>query len=237
MMQVSKASLGRLKWRIHMRILVVEDEQILADSIVELLKSNNYEAEAAYDGVDGLDKARLQIYDLIVLDVMLPKINGFEVATTLRREHNGTPILMLTAKSDLDDRVRGLDSGADYYLTKPFESRELIACIRALTRRQKDQVDEITFGDLRLDLTGISISCGAESIRLSSKEFDVLRLLMQAGSSNIPKSRILDQVWGYDSEAIENNVEVYVAFLRKKLKKLGSSVNICAVRGVGYHLE
>ena len=168
---------------------------------------------------------------------MLPKINGFEVATTLRREHNGTPILMLTAKSDLDDRVRGLDSGADYYLTKPFESRELIACIHALTRRQKDQVDEITFGDLRLDLTGISMSCGAESIRLSSKEFDVLRLLMQAGSSNIPKSRILDQVWGYDSEAIENNVEVYVAFLRKKLKKLGSSVNICAVRGVGYHLE
>lgn len=237
MMQVSKASLGRLKWRIHMRILVVEDEQILADSIVELLKSNNYETEAAYDGVDGLDKARLQIYDLIVLDVMLPKINGFEVATTLRREHNGTPILMLTAKSDLDDRVRGLDSGADYYLTKPFESRELIACIHALTRRHKDQVDEITFGDLRLDLTGISMSCGAESIRLSSKEFDVLRLLMQAGSSNIPKSRILDQVWGYDSEAIENNVEVYVAFLRKKLKKLGSSVNICAVRGVGYHLE
>ena len=237
MMQVSKASLGRLKWRIHMRILVVEDEQILADSIVELLKSNNYEAEAAYDGVDGLDKARLQIYDLIVLDVMLPNINGFEVATTLRREHNGTPILMLTAQSDLDDRVRGLDRGADYYLTKPFESRELIACIHALTRRQKDQVDEITFGDLRLDLTGISMSCGAESIRLSSKEFDVLRLLMQAGSSNIPKSRILDQVWGYDSEAIENNVEVYVAFLRKKLKKLGSSVNICAVRGVGYHLE
>ena len=220
-----------------MRILVVEDEQILADSIVELLKANSYEAEAAYDGVEGLEKARLSIYDLIVLDVMLPKINGFDVAATLRREHNGTPILMLTAKSDLDDRVRGLDSGADYYLTKPFESRELIACIHALTRRQKDQVDEITFGDLRLDLAGVSLSCQSESIRLSSKEFDVMRLLMQAGSSNIPKSRILDQVWGYDSEAIENNVEVYVAFLRKKLKKLGSKVVISAIRGVGYHLE
>ena len=176
-------------------------------------------------------------YDGVILDIMMPKMDGLEVLKTIRKQGNTVPVLLLTAKSEIDDKVRGLDLGANDYLTKPFESRELIACVHALTRRQKDQVDEITFGDLRLDLAGVSLYCGAESIRLSSKEFDVMRLLMQAGSGNIPKSRILDQVWGYDSEAIENNVEVYVAFLRKKLKNLGSSVSINSVRGVGYHLE
>lgn len=220
-----------------MRILVIEDEKILADSIVDLLHGNGYDATAAYDGLDGLEQAELNIHDLIVLDIMLPKLNGYEVARTLRDKSIGVPILMLTAKSDLDDRVEGLDAGADYYLTKPFESRELLACVHALLRRQKDQVNEIRFGDLRLDLSGISLSCGGESLRLSSKEFEVMRLLMQAGSGNIPKTRILDQVWGYDSEAIENNVEVYIAFLRKKLKNMGSNVKITAVRNVGYHLE
>jgi DNA-binding response OmpR family regulator len=220
-----------------MRILVVEDEKMLADSISDLLRSNGYNPQATYDGIEGLEQARLGIFDLVILDVMLPRLSGFDVAMKLRKEKIGTPILMLTARSDLDDRVNGLESGADYYLTKPFESKELLACIHALLRRQKNEVNAITFGDLSLDLSGISLSCGSESIRLSSKEFDVMRLLLQAGSGNIPKSRILDQVWGYDSEAIENNVEVYIAFLRKKLNNLGSQVKIVAVRNVGYHLE
>jgi len=220
-----------------MRILVVEDEKRLASSIVDLLAVNNYDAEAAYDGVEALDMARLQIYDLIILDVMLPKLNGFEVAKTLRTENIGIPILMLTAKSDLNDRVMGLESGCDYYLTKPFESRELIACIHALLRRQKNQVNEITFGDLSLNLSEIILSCKENSIRLSSKEFEVMKMLMQSGKSNIPKQRILDKVWGYDSEAIENNVEVYIAFLRKKIKNMNSSVKIVAQRNIGYHLE
>ena len=220
-----------------MRVLVVEDEKRLAETLADIISESGDTVDISNDGEEGFFNAVSGIYDAIVLDVMLPGMNGFDILRKIREEGISTPVLMLTARTELGDRVNGLNLGADYYLTKPFESRELIACIHALTRRQKDQVDEITFGDLRLDLTGISMSCGAESIRLSSKEFDVLRLLMQAGSSNIPKSRILDQVWGYDSEAIENNVEVYVAFLRKKLKKLGSSVNICAVRGVGYHLE
>ena len=220
-----------------MRILVIEDERLLADSIVALLKGDGYQAEAVYDGLDGLSQSKLDIYYLIILDVMLPGMNGFQIVKELRNNHIGLPVLMLTAKADLDDRVRGLDLGADYYLTKPFESIELLACVRALLRRQKEEVNEITFGDLHLDLSGISVSCNGESLRLSSKESDVLRLLMQAGSSNIPKARILDQVWGYDSEAIENNVEVYIAFLRKKLRNLGSSTKIVAMRNVGYHLE
>ena len=167
----------------------------------------------------------------------MPGLNGYELARHVRERHSAVPILMLTAKSDLPDRIEGLNAGADYYLTKPFDIVELLACIRALLRRQGGQVDQLRFGDVSLDLAGGKLCCGEKSVRLSAKEFDVMRLLMQSGGSNIPKEVILTHVWGFESNAVENNVEVYVGFLRKKLKSLGSRVSIAAVRRMGYHLE
>ena len=220
-----------------MKILIVEDDVLLANSLKELLEGQSYQVDTVYDGEMGAEYALLGIYDLLILDVMMPKLDGFQVASRVRARHFGTPILMLTAKSQLDDRIQGLDAGADYYLTKPFDSRELLACIHALLRRQGAQVDELTFGNTALDLDAATLCCGEKSLRLSAREFDVMRLLMQAGGGNIPKEVILTRVWGFDSGAGENSVEVYVGFLRKKLKSLGSDVNIAAVRRVGYHLE
>ena len=221
-----------------MRILVVEDEQILADSIVELLKSNNYEAEAAYDGVDGLDKARLQIYDLIVLDVMLPKINGFEVATTLRREHNGTPILMLTAKSEIDDKVEGLDSGANDYLTKPFDMKELLARIRAMTRGGSSAADSrLTYGNITLDLATFELSSPTGSYKLAGREFQMMEMLLRQPKVVVSPERMMDHIWGYDTESDISIVWVYISYLRKKLNALGANVAIKASRGAGYSLE
>ena len=220
-----------------MKILIVEDETALADSIKLLLTSKGFDAEAVYDGESGEDYALLNIYDLIILDVMLPKQNGFQTAKHIRAKHNSTPILMLTARADVDDKVRGLDSGADYYLTKPFDSRELLACVNALLRRQSTQVNELVYGNTRLDIDSAELICKDESVRLSAKEFDIMRMLMAAGKNNVSKESLLTKVWGYDSEAVENNVEVYVAFLRKKLLSVGSDIRIEAVRKLGYHLE
>lgn len=220
-----------------MKILIIEDEATLADSIKLLLKSKGFDAEAVYDGESGEDYALLNIYDLIILDVMLPKQNGFQVAKHIRAKHNSTPILMLTARSDIDDKVKGLDSGADYYLTKPFDSRELLACVNALLRRQGTQVNELVYGNTRLDIDSAELICGEETVRLSAKEFDIMRMLMASGKNNVSKETLLTKVWGFDSEAVENNVEVYVAFLRKKLSSIGSDVRIEAVRKLGYHLE
>lgn len=220
-----------------MKILIIEDEVTLADSIKLLLKSKGFEAEAVYDGESGEDYALLNIYDLIILDVMLPKQNGFQVAKHIRAKHNSTPILMLTARSDIDDKVKGLDSGADYYLTKPFDSRELLACVNALLRRQGTQVNELVYGNTRLDIDSAELICGEETVRLSAKEFDIMRMLMVSGKNNVSKETLLTKVWGFDSEAVENNVEVYVAFLRKKLYSIGSDIRIEAVRKLGYHLE
>ena len=220
-----------------MKILVVEDEQLLADSLKELLEHKGYEVDMVFDGVAGWEYASLDIYDLLILDVMLPKRNGLELANLCRQKHLGVPILMLTARSELEDRVQGLDAGADYYLTKPFDTRELLACVHALLRRQGHQVDELTFADLLLDLSSATLFCGEKQIRLTAREFDIMRLLLCNQEKNLTKETILTKVWGYDSDAVENHVEVYVGFLRKKLKAIGSSVKIVAVRMLGYHLE
>ena len=220
-----------------MKILIVEDEVLLANSLKTLLEKKGFTVEVAYDGETGKDYADTGVYDLLILDVMMPRLNGYELARQVRAERCATPILMLTAKGELEDRIEGLNAGADYYLTKPFDTRELLACINALLRRQGDQVDELRFGNTALDLDSGMLVCGAERVRLSAKEFDIMRFLLQSKGNNLSKEVLLARVWGFDSNAVENHVEVYVGFLRKKLASIGSNVRIEAVRRLGYHLE
>ena len=220
-----------------MKILIVEDEVLLANSLKTLLEKKGFTVEVAYDGEAGKDYAETGVYDLLILDVMMPKLNGYDLARQVRAERCATPILMLTAKGELEDRIEGLNAGADYYLTKPFDTRELLACINALLRRQGDQVDELRFGNTALDLASCMLVCGAERVRLSAKEFDIMRFLLQSKGNNLSKEVLLARVWGFDSNAVENHVEVYVGFLRKKLASIGSNVRIEAVRRLGYHLE
>ena len=220
-----------------MKILIVEDEVLLADALKALLEKKGFEVQTAYDGETGEEYAMLGVYDLLILDVMMPRMNGFELARQVRANRLGVPILMLTARSGLEDRIQGLNAGADYYLTKPFDTRELLACVNALLRRQGSQVDELAFGNTCLDLGTGMLRCADRAVRLSAKEFDVMRALLQAGERNLPKEVILARVWGYDSNAVENHVEVYVGFLRKKLAGIGSNIRITAIRKLGYHLE
>ena len=220
-----------------MKILVIEDEKMLADSIKAMLMQKGFEVEVVYDGVSGAEYAELGVYDLLILDVMMPGMNGYQVARQVRSRRCSTPILMLTARSTLEDRIEGLNAGADYYLTKPFDSRELLACINALLRRQGNQVDELAYGNTSLDLSSSTLVCGENSLRLSAREFEVMRFLLQAGERNVSKESIIAKVWGYDSDAVENHVEVYVGFLRKKLSSIGSNIKIVAARRLGYHLE
>lgn len=220
-----------------MKVLIIEDEKPLADALKTMLQSKGFDVTVCYDGESGTDYAQLGIYDLLILDVMMPKLNGYQVARQVRAQRCGTPILMLTAKSSLEDRIEGLNAGADYYLTKPFDSRELLACIHALLRRQGNQVDELVFGNTALDLSTSMLICGENSVRLSAREFDIMRLLLQAKERNLTKDVILSRVWGYDSNAVENHVEVYIGFLRKKLQSIGSNIQILAIRRLGYHLE
>ena len=220
-----------------MKILIIEDEKLLADSIKEMLMRKGFEVEVVYDGVSGAEYAQLGVYDLLILDVMMPGMNGFQVARQVRQHRCSTPILMLTARSSIEDRIEGLNAGADYYLTKPFDSRELLACINALLRRQGGQVDELAYGNTALDLASSTLVCGEHSLRLSAREFEVMRFLLQARERNVSKEAILSKVWGFDSNAVENHVEVYVGFLRKKLSSIGSNLKIVAARRLGYHLE
>ena len=220
-----------------MKVLIIEDEKLMADSLKALLESKGFEVESVYDGESGAEYAELGIYDLLILDVMMPGMDGYQVARHVRAKRCATPILMLTAKSGLEDRIEGLNAGADYYLTKPFDSRELLACINALLRRQGNQVDELMCGNTALELATGMLVCGEKRLRLSAREFDVMRLLMQSRSQIVPKEVILAKVWGFDSNAVENHVEVYVGFLRKKLQSIGSNVKIQAIRRLGYHLE
>ena len=220
-----------------MKILVIEDEQLLARSIRAVLEQKGFEVDTVYDGETGLEYARLGVYDLLILDVMLPGLDGFQVAQAVRAGRCPVPILMLTARSGIEDRIEGLNAGADYYLTKPFDTRELLACVNALLRRQGSQVDELRFGNTALDLGSGQLVCGEKSVRLSAREFDVMRLLMQNRERILSKELILARVWGFDSNAVENHVEVYVGFLRKKLRSIGSDVRIEAIRRLGYHLE
>ena len=220
-----------------MKILVIEDERLLAQSIRAVLEQKGFTVETVFDGETGAEYAKLGIYDLLILDVMMPGMDGFEVARAVRAQRCATPILMLTARSAIEDRIQGLNSGADYYLTKPFDTRELLACVGALLRRQGNQVDELRFGNTSLDLASGQLCCGEKTVRLSAREFDVMRLLMQSGTRILSKEVILARVWGYESNAVENHVEVYVGFLRKKLRSISSDVRIGAIRRLGYHLE
>ena len=222
-----------------MRLLIVEDEVRLADTLRQLLNRQGYTADVYYDGVSGLDNATTGIYDLMVLDVMLPGMNGFQVVKKLREAGVTTPVLMLTAKSDVSDRIHGLDCGADYYLTKPFEPEELLACVRTLLRRSGGQLQEsdtLTWGDLSLERATFSLSCAEREVRLSRREYDLMELLMRNGNQVVTKEQILVKVWGYDSQAEDNNVEVYISFLRRKLNHLHSTVKIKTLRMLGYCL-
>ena len=220
-----------------MKVLIIEDEKLLAESLKTLLSAKGFDVETVYDGETGAEYAELGIYDLLILDVMMPGMDGYQVARSVRAKRCSVPILMLTAKSDVADRIEGLNAGADYYLTKPFDTRELMACVNALLRRQSKEVDVMTFGNTTLDLGSGMLVCGEETVRLSAKEFDVMRLLMQTKEKNLSKEILLARVWGYDSNAVENHVEVYVGFLRKKLARIGSNIQIEAIRRLGHHLE
>lgn len=220
-----------------MKILLIEDEKLLADSLKTLLTAKGFQVEAVYDGETGAEYAELGIYDLLILDVMMPGLDGYQVARRVRAKRCAVPILMLTAKSDLMDRIEGLNAGADYYLTKPFDTRELLACVNALLRRQGGQVDALRFGNTELDLGTSMLRCGDNSVRLSAREFDVMRALLQAGDRITSKEMLLARVWGYDSNAVDNHVEVYIAFLRRKLISIGSDVTIETQRRMGYYLE
>ena len=221
-----------------MRILVVEDETRLADALEQILLENNYMVDVAHDGQDGLDYALSDIYDAMILDVMLPKKNSFEIAAEMRRQKNQTPILMLTAKDAIPDKVTGLDSGADDYMTKPFAPEKLLARLRAMTRRQGEVVlDEMSFEDLTLNLSTCDLKCGVKSVHLNFKEFEILRLLMANSPQVTTKETLIVKVWGYESGAEDNNVEAYISFLRKKLYFLGSRVGVTVLRKIGYHLE
>ena len=221
-----------------MRVLIVEDERRLAEALGQIMAEQRYQTDVVYDGADGLDYALTEQYDVIVLDVMLPKLDGFEVASRLRHAHVSTPILMLTARDEMPDKIAGLDHGADDYMTKPFDIGELLARVRALTRRQGEVIGEqLAAGDLILDLSTRCLRQGDKSVRLGFKEFDVLRQLMVHPRAVVPKEDIIARVWGLDSDAEDNNVEVYISFLRKKLTFLESNVSIGTVRKVGYYLE
>jgi DNA-binding response OmpR family regulator len=220
-----------------MKILLIEDEKLLADSLQALLITKGFQVEVVYDGETGAEYAELGIYDLLILDVMMPGLNGYQVASRVRAKRCAVPILMLTAKSDIMDRIEGLNAGADYYLTKPFDTRELLACINALLRRQGTQVDTLRVGNTELDLGTSMLHCGENSVRLSAREFDVMRAIFQAGDRITSKETLLARVWGYDSNAVDNHVEVYIAFLRRKLSAIGSDVSIETQRRMGYYLE
>lgn len=221
-----------------MRVLIVEDEVRLAEALAQILSEEKYMTDVVHTGDDGYDYACSGIYDVIVLDVMLPGMNGYEVANMLRKDKDQTPIIMLTAKSSIDDKVMGLDCGADDDMTKPFEPKELLARIRAISRRQGEVVlDEAAFGDLTLDLSTCDLKCRDKSIHLNFKEFEILKLLMSNPKTAVTKEDMIVKVWGYDSDATDNNVEAYVSFLRKKFSFLKTNVSINALRKVGYRLE
>ena len=222
-----------------MRILIVEDEKHLAEAVAQILKRQNYTVDVVHNGEDGLDYGLSGIYDLIVLDIMLPKMNGIDILKNLRKEGIITPVILLTAKGDISDRVIGLDSGADDYLPKPFATEELLARIRALSRRKADiqMEDNLSFGDVKLNPSTLMLSREEQQIKLTLRESELMEYLMIRKGLITSKELIIEKLWGYDSEAEHNNVEVYISFLRKKLQFLKSNVVVTTTRGVGYSLE
>ena len=222
-----------------MNVLIIEDEYSLADAIAESLKRENFTVTIKTNGEDGEDEALTETYDLILLDVMLPGKNGFEILKYLRQEKIKTPIIMLTAKSEIDDKLNGLEHGADDYITKPFSMRELIARIKVVLKRTNDidSTDYLEFGDLSLDLKNAKLKCKDNEIQISGKELDLLEQLLLNKNQILSRETLLERIWGFDNEAEYNNVEVYITFIRRKLKLIESKVNIKAVRGIGYKLE
>lgn len=222
-----------------MRILLVEDEEYMAQAVAQVLEKNNYTVDLAHDGEYGMDCALSGIYDIIILDIMLPGRSGLEILKTLRQEKIAVPVLLLTAKSETEDKVTGLDLGADDYLTKPFEMQELLARLRVLARRKQEITVQsgYEFGDVLLNPYTLSLFCGSQSFKLTLKESQLLEMLMDARGGVISKDRIIEKVWGFDSEAEDRHVEIYISFLRKKLKALGANTSIETVRGIGYALR
>lgn len=222
-----------------MNILLVEDEKSLSEALVHILKKEKYVVDAVYDGESGYEYAITGRYDLVLLDVMLPKMNGFDVLRKLRSDKNGTPVIMLTALSQVNDKVRGLDLGADDYLAKPFSTTELLARIRAVSRRKSNYISENIkkFGDVEYNASSFELCCNDKKVKVALKESEILQYFFDRPNFVVSKDDLIVKLWGYDSEAEYNNIEVYISFLRKKLAFIGSHVSISTVRGVGYKLE
>lgn len=221
-----------------MRILIIEDEKRLAETLADIITENKYTADICNDGSSGLDSALTGLYDAIILDVMLPGMNGLEIIRAMRENSVKTPVLMLTAKAELTDRVKGLDFGADYYLTKPFETAELLACLRAIMRRgEAIKPEQPAFGDIIVDVAASELICGGRSVKLNARELELMRLLITNRGMLLSKENLFLKICGYDSEADDSIVEVYLSFLRKKLEHIGSNVKISVVRRLGYKLE
>ena len=221
-----------------MRLLIIEDETALAEALAEILKQNSYTADTVFDGLEGLEYARTGIYDMILLDIMLPGMDGLTLLKTLRREGNHTPVILLTAKGEVSDIITGLDAGSDDYLAKPFSTSELLARIRALSRRGGQYHDqELVYANLSLNQKTMELSCKNSSIRLGLKEFQMMELFLANPKQILPKSLLFDKIGGMDADCEYNNVEVYVSFLRQKLNSLDTDVVIKTNRGVGYSLD
>ncbi|MBO5714128.1 MAG: response regulator transcription factor [Clostridia bacterium] len=220
-----------------MKLLLVDDEKQLVDALSVILKQNNYSVDSALNGEDGLDLALSGIYDLIILDVMMPKLDGFSVLKEIRNNNISTPVLILSAKSEINDKIGGLNLGADDYMTKPFSTDEFLARIRALLRRkEKFTGDLLQFNDVSLNRDNLELVCGLKKVALGKKEFQILEMLILSEGKCIDKERFIEKIWGYDSDAEYNTIEVYVSFLRKKLALIGGNVEIKSIRGVGYML-
>lgn len=222
-----------------MRLLLVEDEIQLSEALKQILIKNKYSVDAVFNGEDGLNYGLTDVYDVIILDIMLPKLNGLQVLKTLRQKGISTPVILLTAKGTVEDRILGLDSGADDYLPKPFSPDELLARLRSVTRRNGDFVNEniLEFGDIKLNLSTYEMEAYNNSITLTLKEFEILRFFMQRPKIVVSKDDLIIKLWGFDSEIEHNNIEVYISFLRKKLAYVESNVKITTIRRVGYRLE
>ena len=221
-----------------MRLLLAEDEKTLSNALDTILKHNNYSVDAVYNGEDAIDYIETGVYDGVILDIMMPKVDGITVLKTIRAGGNKMPVLLLTAKSDVDDKVLGLDAGADDYLTKPFVTKELLARIRAMTRRQAELTDNsLSFGDLKLDRVSFELSSPSGKLPLTAKEFQIMESFMNHPSQIISAERLMEKIWGFDSDTEINVVWTYISYLRKKLKLLQSGVTIKAVRNIGYTLE
>lgn len=221
-----------------MKILIVEDEYELADTLAEILKRNRYSVDCAYTGDVGFDYAMTGLYDCILLDIMLPVMDGITILKKLRSEGINTPVMLLTARSEIEDKINGLDCGADDYLTKPFVTSELLARIRSLTRRKGEIInDDFSFGNLTLNKKTYALSADGNDVKLSLKEYQIIEMLIANPRQIIPKERFIEKIWGYESDIEYNNIEVYISFLRKKLQSIHANVKVRTARGIGYALE